>query len=354
MRKQLSILIFSLILLISPSLLFAQNREDIQFFKQRDFGKYFISDMFSPNTETRLGMGLLRSAYNLSPDRHSTFAFYVESVMGTEIPLLSWNISGPDSGSKLAISIPLSTSICLDFNEPLTNPVVNTDYRVGSFQINYLQELNLGFVKNASLSFIPFFHESSHIGDEITIYRIQSDFPITRVNATRNTAEMALTINDENGKQENNHSFKFGASMLYDKAKGYYRMRAAEGDTTKITPSDTRMEWYGQYQWHGPSGIINDPKFTSIFSIEFRNRLRYNYPFYISRPSSSTGPDEINPTQKYVPSVNGYLGWRYRPDIEKTSYIGVYFRFYLGLNPHGQFRNMPGHRFYGISMVYEN
>ena len=346
--------LFGLILFILPGHLVAQNLNNIEFFKQRDFGKYFISDMFSPNTEIRLGMGLLRSAYNINPDRHSTFAFYAESVMGTEIPLLYWNISGPDSGSKLAISIPLSTSIWLDFSEPLTNPVVNTDYRVGSLQINYLHELNFGFVKNVSLSFIPFFHESSHIGDEVTIYRIDSDFPIIRVNASRNTAEMALTINDENGKQDNNHSFKFGTSMMYDKTKGYYRMRAAEGDTTKITPSDTRMEWYGQYQWHGPSGIIKDPKFTTVFSLELRNRLRYNYPYYISRPSSSTGPDEVNPTRKYVPSVNGYLGYRYRPNMEKTSYIGLYFRFYLGINPHGQFRNIPGHRFYGFSMVYEN
>jgi hypothetical protein len=354
MIKTLYKVLFGLILFILPGQLVAQNLNNIEFFKQRDFGKYFISDMFSPNTEIRLGMGLLRSAYNINPDRNSTFAFYVESVMGTEIPLLYWNISGPDSGSKLSISIPLSTSIWLDFNEPITNPVVNTDYRVGSLQINYLHELNFGFVKNASLSFIPFFHESSHIGDEITIYRIQSDFPITRVNATRNTAEMSITINDENGKQDNNHSFKFGTSMLYNKTKGYYRMRAAEGDTSKIIPSDTRMEWYGQYQWHGPSGIIKDPKFTTVFSLELRNRLRYNYPYYIARPSSSTGPDEVNLTQKYVPSVNGYLGYRYRPNMEKTSYIGVYFRFYLGINPHGQFRNIPGHRFYGFSMVYEN
>ena len=131
-------------------------------------------------------------------------------------------------------------------------------------------------------------------------------------------------------------------------------MRADEGDTTKIIPTDTRMEWYAQYQWHGPAGIVKDPKFTSVFSIELRNRLRHNYPYYISTPSSSDGPIEVNPTQKYVPSVNGYLGWRYRPNIEKSSYIGLYLRCYLGVNPHGQFRNIPGHRFYGISMVYEN
>ena len=158
-------ILLGLIIFILPGHLIAQNWNNIKFFKQRDFGKYFISDMFSPNTEVRLGPGLLMSPYNINPDRNSTYTFYVESVMGTEIPLLYWRLWGPDSGSRLAISMPMSTSIWLDFSEPLTNPVVNTDYRVGSIQINYLHELNLGFVRNASVSLIPFFHESSHIGD---------------------------------------------------------------------------------------------------------------------------------------------------------------------------------------------
>ena len=353
MYKLLSLRLIALFLIILPAQLFAQSIGDIELFKHRDFGKYFISDMFSPNTETRLGAGLLMSAYNINPDRNSAFAMYVESVMGTEIPLLIWNLKGSKSNSKLALSIPLSASIWLDFNEPITNPLVNTDYRVGSIEINYFQELNLGFVKNASLRLMPFFHESSHIGDEVTIYRIDAGFPITRVNATRNTAEMSLTINDENGTQENNHSFKLGTSMLYDKTKGYYRMRVEEGDTSKLISSQTRFEWYGQYQWHGPSSLFHNSKLTSVFSVEIRNRLRYNYPYYIYNATSSIGPREVEPSQKYVPSINGYIGWRYSILEDRASYLGLYFRYYLGINPHGQFRNIPAYRFYGFSMVYE-
>lgn len=342
-----------LFLILLPSQLFAQSLSNIKLFEQRDFGKYFISDIFSPNTESSLGPGLLMSAYNINPNRNSTFALYVESVIGTEIPLLHWDISGPNSNSKLALSIPISASIWLDFNEPMTNPLVNTDYRVGSIEINYFQELNLGFVNNASLSLMPFFHESSHIGDEVTIYRIDAGFPITRVNATRNTAEISLTLNDENGTQENNHSFKFGTSILYNKANGFYRMRVEEGDTSKLSPSQNRFEWYGQYQWHGPSEILHNSKITTVFSVEIRNRVRYNYPYYVYNTASSQEPVEIKPSQKFVPSINGYIGWRYRILEDRASYLGLYLRFYLGLNPHGQFRNIPAHRFYGLSMVYE-
>ncbi len=353
MYKKKSFRFLGLLLIILPSQLFSQNFSNIKLFEQRDFGKYFLSDMYSPNTESNLGFGSLMSDYNLNPDRNSAFALYIESVTGTEIPLLTWNIAGPNSGSKLALSVPISVSLLLDFTEPITHPVINTDYRLGVLEINYLHVLNLGFVKNASISFIPYFHESSHIGDEITIYRKEAGFPITRVNATSNTAEISLTINDENGKQETNHSFKLGTKFLYNKSNGLYSMRGAEGDTSKLTPSENRMEWYIQYQWHGPSELIRSPKFTTVFSFEIRNRLRYNYPYYIYNPASSSGPLEVNPGIKHVPSVNGYLGWRYRIKDEKASYLGLYLRFYLGINPHGQFRNIPAHRFYGLSMVYE-
>lgn len=355
MKKVLTILVFLCLILpiFSYSCQSQVLGEDIDLLKKRDFGKYFLSDIFSPNTEAGIGAGTLMSSYNINPNRRSTFAFFSESVIGLEIPLLTWNIFG-NKDYKLALSTPISASILLDLNEPMTHPLINTDYRVGLLEINYLQQLDLGFIKNAGFKLIPYFHESSHIGDEVTIYRIQSGFPIIRVNASRNTAEMAITINDENDMQEINHSFKLGASMLYDKAQGYYWMRAEEGDTTLVTPSDQRIEWYGQYQWQGPSGIIKNSRLSTVFSVELRNRLRNNYPYFIYRPTSSQPPEGFNPKRKHYPSVNGYIGWRYRHRIDKPSYVGLYFRFYLGVNPHGQFRNLPAHRFYGVSFVYED
>lgn len=342
-----------LLIALSPINGLGQDLKDIELLKKRPFGKYFISDMYSPNTTSSMGMGLLRSEYNISQSRNSTYSLFIESVIGTELPVLNWEINGVNP-SRLAISIPVSASLLLDISEPVTHPLINTDYRIGSLEINYLYEIGIGFFKNAGIKLIPYYHESSHLGDELTIYRETAGFPITRVNATSNTAEFAITINDENGESTFNHSFRVGSSMLWNKANGFYRMRPVEGDTSKISPSQNRFVWYGQYQWHGPSGITSNQNFTSVLSLEIRNRVLYDYPYYIYNITSSQPPIEVYPNRKFVPSLNGYAGMRYRIGEERVSHLGIYFRFYLGVNPHGQFRNIPTHRFYSLSLVYEN
>ena len=246
-----------------------------------------------------------------------------------------------------------SVNLLLDMSEPETHPLINTDYRIGALEINYLHELDLGFIQNAGLKVIPYFHESSHLGDELMVYRIDAGFPIPRLNPTGNTAELSFVINDENGSQTNNHSFKLGTRIAWSKKYGFYSIREEEGDTSLVIQSENRFEWYLQYQWNGPSGFIKSQKVSTVLSLELRNRVRYNYPYYIEQ-LSSTGLVEINPDQKYVPSLNGYLGWRYRILDERASYLGLYCRFYVGVNPYGQFRNIPVHRVYGLSMGYEN
>jgi len=245
----------------------------------------------------------------------------------------------------------------MDMAESSTHPIINTEYRIGTLEINYLydlQFLGIDFIRNAGLKFIPFFHESSHIGDELTIYRKDAGLPITRVNPTGNTAELSLVLNDENGSQAGNHSFKAGTRIIYFEDTGFYTMRPEEGDTSKITHTGNRFEWYGQYQWNGTSGFIKNPRISTVFSLELRNRVLFDYPYYNIDPKSSIGPAEFNSDRKHVPSFNGYVGWRYRPSEEKPSYLGLYLRFYVGANPHGQFRNIPTYRYYALSLVYEN
>jgi hypothetical protein len=342
-----------LLIALSPLRGLGQDLKDIEFLKQRDFGRYFISDMYSPNPASHVGAGIMRNEYNINPDRNSTFAVYSESVIGYELPLLSWDIGGLNP-SKLAVSMPASVNFLLDISEPITHPIINTDYRIGAIEINYLYELGMGFIKNAAFRFIPFYHESSHLGDELTIYRKEAGFPITRVNATSNNAEVSLTLNDENASREQNHSLRLGSLILWNKKTGFYRMRPEEGDTSKITPSENRFVWYLQYQFQDPSSLIKIPGLYTMFSVELRNRVLYNYPNYFYDPKSSLPPSELINDRKYAPSLNGYFGWRYRIKGERASYLGLYARFYFGVNPYGQFRNIPGHRFYSLSLVYEN
>jgi hypothetical protein len=48
------------------------------------------------------------------------------------------------------------------------------------------------------------------------------------------------------------------------------------------------------------------------------------------------------------------LEWRQIEKRGDAGSIGGYFRYYTGINPHGQFRNIPRYIFFGIALVYDN
>ena len=71
-------------------------------------------------------------------------------VMGINLPI--WSGKLKDERFSLSVAMPLSASIWLDLGEPITAPVVNTDYRIGGPAWTFTHHLNRKFVKNYSMN----------------------------------------------------------------------------------------------------------------------------------------------------------------------------------------------------------
>lgn len=111
-------------------------------------------------------------AFPHSVDPGSRFAWQIS--LGDEFPILT--LSSQESAGKLeadrwglGLWVPVSFHVIEDFKDA-SNPIVDTDYRFGfttKFQLGLAERLRLG------VRFVPWAHESTHLGDEHTILAIQ-------------------------------------------------------------------------------------------------------------------------------------------------------------------------------------
>lgn len=326
------------------------------FFMPRDFNRYFISDIYSPAIKVHEGFATNRIDYNTNPDRKDPYIFLNESTLGAEIPLYAGTIGRGPRTVRLSLSAPVSVSIWFDFTNHISAPILNNDYRFALGEINLLKELPGRHLKNIGIKLMPFQHESTHIGDELTLYRKQTGFTITRVNVAYEAAEAAIILNDPAGRSENNHSLTIGARCLL-KTRPYLTyyspLQSSEGDTTGFSLSSRNLESYIRYQYEGPDGPLRIGSFYPVFSAELRYRVKFGYAYNEADSAAPGGFRQVVNPEKYVPCLNVYAGWRYQPQRGQRGHIGGYIRFYTGSNPHGQFRNIPQYSFIGVALVYE-
>lgn len=327
---------------------------ELKIFQKSPIGRYFLADMSSPATKIELGWGSNSKGYNVSPVNQDERIFLHESNLGVVVPFLSKHHTKQGKSAWWSVSFPLYANIWIDFTEPITGPVLNTDFRYSLFEINYVQEINWKFVKNFAVKWIPFSHESTHIGDELTIYRSINDFPIVRVDVSYESTEFMLSLNDPAGSSGTNYAFRMGSRILLTPRLGYYRMSSYEGNTSKLNKSRKWFEYYFQYQFQHPIGSINGNPLQFVVSSELRNRIQYGYPYYMDDPERKAGLIEMEVREQRRWCYNGYAGLAL-PLSEKTgTRIGLYLRYYHGINPHGQFRNIPSYQFAGLSLIFEN
>jgi len=340
-------IIITILCICSVDLYAQDSLANFQFFKQRNYGKYFVADINAPITNLSVGYWTNSIEYNLNNGRNNkTLIPATELNLGTEIPLLNWS----KGKHKIAVLFPFSFKVWLDLFEDVTAPVLNTDYQAG-MELNYLYHINRNFIKNLGVKFIPVLHESTHIGDEITIYRINRNFPITRVNVSYEVTEIALQLNDPMNENRENLSFKLGTKYLLNPNKGWYFATKEDADTLKIADSKRWIEPYFQIQYQKTKGFLATQNLMFVLSTDFRMRIKFGYPYYTINNNNVI---ENSNNEEYSPSVNFLLGWKYKNADSSLSRIGFYLRTYYGINYHGQFRNQDQFKFMGISIIYEN
>lgn len=348
----------SIILLVfCPVLLSAQKMDSAGrgMFKQRDFGRYCVSDMYSPETKIQLGFATNSADYNNDPKRTSRNILVEEFTLGTDVPFYTGTIHLLHNDLRLSVNTSFSANVWFDFLGHQSEPILNVDYRLGLPELYLLKELNGRRLKNVLLRLAILQHESTHIGDELALFRKQSGFPITRINVSYESGEVSLTLNDPTALTRSNHSLTVGGKFMYviGKRNGYYTMSLRDGDPDAFVPSVRRLEGYLRYQYDGLSGPLQIAHFYPVISAELRGRIKFGYSYYVPDPLPSLGYTAITEPEKYVPCLNVYAGWRHRGVPGSTGRVGGYLHYYNGINPHGQFRNIPGYSFLGVAFVYQ-
>lgn len=246
-----------------------------------------------------------------------------------------------------ALSAAFSFHLFWDPLELSKSPILNTDYRVGAIWLKYIRFYKGNWLKNYSIKLSPINHESTHIGDDLTIYRIDQNYPITRVNVSYEFSEINFTINDPNGSFEQNHSLRLG--LLYRISKGdYYYINEKDGDPGLAQPSGSRTELFAAYNFIRSRGVLTWKKWRNVVSAEWRSRMRYNYPMF-SSVNGSVQSEEVR--QERVNHFALYFGYKYVKAKGPT--IGMYLHAYNGLNPYGQFRNRSHFNSYGFTFIME-
>jgi len=338
-------MIWSVCLLWSVSLWGQENEDSVAWFQTRSYGKYVVADHYAPILSINTGMVSNAPDYNIDVERSGAYIPLNETVLGGDIPFYQrfWD------NQALSLSFPLSIALSFDFSEAETAPILNTDYRFALLELNYWHKLAHPYFKNWGIKFIPFFHESTHIGDELTLARIAADASIIRVNVTYEAMNLAFTLNDPLGQDQRNSMYRIGAKFLLNPNKGWYSFSAREGDTILVSPSQRWIEPYVQYQYQNPASFLSFGNTMFVLSADLSLRVKFSYPYLSYDGQNYT---DVITSEYYVPSLTLMAGWQFYNSDHVLSDFGLFLRAYRGLNYHGQFRNLDNYEFYGFSIVY--
>lgn len=335
------------LILMAMSLVAQETAVTKAFFKKRDFGNYFYSDTYAPINSIGFGMMPLFESYDLSEGRNE-LVIAAEPKLGLQLPIYYYK----DQFNRWSLSTPVSFSVWFDFAEERTSPILNTDYRFALLEFNYLRLLSGSAIKNIGFRFIPFFHESTHVGDELIIDKLRDSIPVARINVSYETFEISAVINDPYDQILKNHSVRIGAKFLWNRKKGYYTADSLEMSMPlEIKPSKRWIEPYAQYQYQNPDSWLSNNKMMFVFSQDLSLRVRYSYPFYFKNQSGNI--DHYDLGEAYQLCSTTMAGWKFYNEKNELSNSSVFFKLYWGINHHGQFRNIPTYVWMGIHWVYD-
>jgi len=321
-----------LLIIIVSNLVDVKAQIHFNFFKPVNFASSFIA-------ETRSDIIKLETGYINKPDKN----YYnsginerpiIESRFGYNFPIFTYR----KQNYQIYFGLPGGAVTLTDMFEEKTAPVINTDYWFGTeLRFIFYPIVTGKFLKNFAVKLQPVFHESTHLGDEFAIHGYEEIADFQRINISYEAWNLALILNDTDTLKGNVLSFKAGIQNLWNKKEGFYFTDSIEVKGSLIKSSEKSFEYFFTINYERTKGFLASENWKNVLSAEINNRIKLSY---------DTNIDEAR-----IWSVNSYFGWEYNRFSGHFKNFGFYFRYYQGLNPHGQFRNTSGFNFKGISIV---
>lgn len=326
-RNFLLLLFFTLY----ASSLYGQSSEHF-FFKESNILRPFLSEIGSSVVKGELiSMNKMDDNYYAAEDGERDF---IEVHLGAGVPF--YYLSNYQKKFKFSTSGFIGNILLIDMFEKSTSPVINTDYFFG-LQTAIVKYIDNRKIRNLGLKLVPFFHESTHLGDEFSIHGYQDIPGFKRVNISYEAWEIAAVVNDPDTIKTSLFSAKIGFHRLWNTAKGYYTLDSLETKGVYFPASRMNYEYYVQLNLQRTEGFLCSDRWMNVISMEASNRLKFSY--------------DIDVPEKRSWSSNFYFGWQYQAKNSGRN-IGFFFRYYNGIMPYGQFRNNGGYRCTALSVVY--
>jgi hypothetical protein len=163
----------------------------------------------------------------------------------------------------------VSFHVIEDFKDT-SNPIVDTDYRFGfmtKFQYGLKKEgLRLG------VRFIPWAHESTHLGDEYVILASRNP-SFERINVSYERWEYGISLEGSGlFKEDDSWTIRHGGLRPWN-ANGYYSLHLLGSDVDTLTASTHNYEpsigvEYRAKEWRSRQAYV---------SMDLRQQVIYNY-----------------------------------------------------------------------------
>lgn len=277
------------------------------------------------------------SSFEFDADNQDFVAWDIS--LGADIPVVGFETESTARASftrgawGVGLWIPISWHMIENLEDKENSkPIINTDYRFGGTLKAYWQMRDSTGLQGRT----GFYHESTHLGDEFTILALQSHQLFRRINVSYEAIQYGISIVHSNylsimGQTELilRHS---GILPIND---GYYSADLREIGSNTVTPPRKK------YQWGLGIEFSAEKAWRPWISLEMRNRIVYDY----DRPTPET--NEVNHL-----SFNLLLGIRTELfDYNSIAPVEIYFRYYRGVNPAGQFRNDRTYQIFGLGIM---
>ena len=268
-----------------------------------------------------------------SQEPGNRFAWQIS--LGEELPIVTASnqvSDGPLSVGRWGVGlwIPVSFHVIEDFKDT-SNPIVDTDYRFG-FMVKFqrqFEKVGLG------IRFVPWNHESTHLGDEYTILATR-DPAFERINVSYENWEYGFSL--EGGQLFSDGDVwkvRHGGRQPWG-SDGYYSDHLLGSEDKTLTPSVANFEPSvgGEYrfsEWRGRQLYV---------SADGRYQTIYTYHQTADNPELRQW------------SLNWQVGRAVPEGTKGTPLKQYFFQVYHGVNPYGQLRSQKDYWSAGIGFVF--
>jgi hypothetical protein len=311
----------------------AQGATSLQFFRDKPYYDPLSAEIFAARNQILIPAWSEEFPHSIN--KGSRFSWQVS--LGGEFPIVTFSnqvSAGPVEKGKWGVGlwIPISFHVIEDFKDE-SNPIVDTDYRFG-FTTKF-QWCCLGEKVRLGLRFVPWRHESTHLGDEYTIFASRDPL-FERVNVSHEDWEYGVSFEGSGLFNEDDTWIARQGGSAPRGSGGYYSDHLLGSDLATLTPSTKNFEpsfgfEYRTPEWRGRQNFV---------SVWAQNRLIYNYHQTLE-----------NPEQRQL-SWNIHAG-RMVPEGTTGFPLQQYFVFfYYGVNPYGQLRSQRDFWAAGLGWIF--